>query len=234
MKLEKKLEKRRCICWYVDDFAKQANDIYENTKNEFINAKKWQDVYDETKFPEALNAMINEHDSDVGISWNTLTIYLNEYCKRKERKLNKREAENLVVKFYENCFEYGQNLYYAYYKYNKYLKEFDYYLHLNIKGQKIIFTEEELDDIMYVMNANIDNQSFIKNYPKGYLEGIITIHAVSGFLLFIVRCKYNDENKDLFFMAYPSELSNKNAKRLDIDKAKNWNEAIKDYLYDPS
>ena len=38
-------------------------------------------LYDRSKFQESLEKMIHEHDANIGISWDTVDIYLNEYCK---------------------------------------------------------------------------------------------------------------------------------------------------------
>lgn len=33
------------------------------------------------KFQTALETMINEHDATLGITWDTVSMYLNDYCK---------------------------------------------------------------------------------------------------------------------------------------------------------
>ena len=60
--------KRESIRWSISDFKQQAN----NSEN--------PEYYDLSKFPGALELMIEEHDADVGITWDTIQSYLDDHC----------------------------------------------------------------------------------------------------------------------------------------------------------
>ena len=60
-----------CIIWSVEDFYNQAEELTTLYGHNF----------DETKFEETLHLMIRKHDANVGITWETITEYLLEYCK---------------------------------------------------------------------------------------------------------------------------------------------------------
>jgi len=64
----------RFICWSIGDFEQQAQEIedYENEGNK---------IYDRSKFQETLELMIHKHDAELGINWNTIKDYLDNYCK---------------------------------------------------------------------------------------------------------------------------------------------------------
>ena len=78
---------KRSMVWSVDDFIIQAENNWENTKKSFGDIYKdatcWQDVYDESKFQNALYEMIRKHDANYGITWDTIDFYLDEYCLKK-------------------------------------------------------------------------------------------------------------------------------------------------------
>lgn len=78
---------KRCIIWGVDDFISQAEERWNFTKDSFgdiyINATKWQDIYDEAEFEYALEKMIDKHDAEYGISWESINFYLDEFCLKK-------------------------------------------------------------------------------------------------------------------------------------------------------
>lgn len=61
------------ISWCVDDFESHA----EHIENEHHDGKQ---VYDRDKFQYALDRMIDKHDATIGINWETIQIYLDEYC----------------------------------------------------------------------------------------------------------------------------------------------------------
>ena len=61
-----------CITWSTEDFKGRAIQI-EGEDN-------WQNVYDESKFQEALDRMIDKHDAELGITWVTVDFWLNELC----------------------------------------------------------------------------------------------------------------------------------------------------------
>ena len=60
---------KESIRWSIEDFQKEAS---------YFN--KDQETYDPTKFQNALELMINNHDAETGITWETLRFYLNEHC----------------------------------------------------------------------------------------------------------------------------------------------------------
>ncbi len=67
----------RSIPWNVEDFKGRAEQLKEaNPKKNYI--------FDETKFEDALEQMIKKHDANLGISWETVDIYLREYCLAEE------------------------------------------------------------------------------------------------------------------------------------------------------
>lgn len=76
----------RGVYWSVADFEHQAKERWEferdNTyvNNKYSDATCWQDVYDENKFEEALDRMVNKHDASIGITWDTIDFWLNEMC----------------------------------------------------------------------------------------------------------------------------------------------------------
>lgn len=68
----------QAIIWTEDDFIQAA--IEESNETE------WNIYYDKTKFMYALHEMIKNHDSEYGITWDTVKFYLNEYCRIKKYK----------------------------------------------------------------------------------------------------------------------------------------------------
>lgn len=58
------------IKWSVEDFESVAAEIEEG-KGE---------IYDRNKFCKVLQIMINKHDAEIGINWDTISFYLKEYC----------------------------------------------------------------------------------------------------------------------------------------------------------
>lgn len=63
------------VYWNIKDLEMQAA-----TLEEFDSVNEGS-IYDRSKFPLVLERMISEHDASLGINWDTITIYLNEYCK---------------------------------------------------------------------------------------------------------------------------------------------------------
>lgn len=61
------------VVWSVNDFISKAQE--EQKEN-------WYNYFDETKFYGALHEMIRKHDANEGITWYTISYYLNEYCKK--------------------------------------------------------------------------------------------------------------------------------------------------------
>jgi len=81
---------KRSISWSVEDFISQAESRWElvaflPTNSIYQNATKWQDVYDESMFENALYEMIRKHDCNNGITWDSINFYLDEYCLKKEK-----------------------------------------------------------------------------------------------------------------------------------------------------
>ena len=68
----------RGIYWHVDDFELKACELEEWKCA--MNPELTRPLYDRSQFEDALNAMIDRHDANIGISWDTVAIYLNEYC----------------------------------------------------------------------------------------------------------------------------------------------------------
>ena len=76
---------KRSIVWSVDDFLQQAINNWESHDKSVLypSANCWQDIYDESKFQNALYEMIRKHDANYGITWETIKFYLDEYCLKK-------------------------------------------------------------------------------------------------------------------------------------------------------
>ena len=64
------------VYWHVDDFKNAAENLDGNGV-----------TYDPDKFQYALEVMIDKHDACIGISWDVLGIYLNEYCVADEESI---------------------------------------------------------------------------------------------------------------------------------------------------
>lgn len=60
----------RGIFWGIADFEAKAK---ENEKSGNIK-------YDRNLFKAALDKMIDKHDADQGITWYTISYYLDTYC----------------------------------------------------------------------------------------------------------------------------------------------------------
>lgn len=61
----------KSVDWCTEDFAWLA----EKGVGEY-----WHTYYDEDKFEYALSEMINDHDAELGITWDTVDYYLKKYC----------------------------------------------------------------------------------------------------------------------------------------------------------
>ena len=70
----------RGVYWSVEDFRGQAEQRWEIHLDDYPAATCWQDVYDENKFQEALNRMVDKHDAEIGITWDTFNFWLDELC----------------------------------------------------------------------------------------------------------------------------------------------------------
>lgn len=73
---------KRCIIWSVEDFISQAEQRWDSDFNmkKYPSAIKWQDIYDESKFQNALHEMIQKQDCEYGITWESINFYLDKYC----------------------------------------------------------------------------------------------------------------------------------------------------------
>ena len=71
-------EHKRTITWSTEDFKAQANAICLRN-----GEKDLEEMFDESKFADALDNMIDHHDCEYGITWNTVEFYLIEYCRSK-------------------------------------------------------------------------------------------------------------------------------------------------------
>lgn len=75
--------KWKSISWDILDFKSQAEQRWDIHLDDYPNAVCWQDVYDESKFEEALHRMIYKHDATIGITWDTIDFWLDEMCLKK-------------------------------------------------------------------------------------------------------------------------------------------------------
>jgi len=60
------------IAWSTEDFEARAVEIEE--------ARGEGQIFDRSKFLEALYTMMNRHDAHIGVTWDTVDHYLEEYC----------------------------------------------------------------------------------------------------------------------------------------------------------
>lgn len=72
----------RGVYWTIEDFEYRAIDKWQYVlgRGNYPNATSWKDIYDESKFQEALDKMIHKHDASYGISWETVDFWLDEIC----------------------------------------------------------------------------------------------------------------------------------------------------------
>ena len=63
------------LTWSVEDFEDEA---------ERLVGENWRGIYDESKFEYALFEMIDNHDAEWGINWNSVAFYLNQYYKKEK------------------------------------------------------------------------------------------------------------------------------------------------------
>jgi len=86
-----------CVVWSVEDFESQAKNRWENFTTDTVvngkvawkashpNATKMEDVYDPEKFEYALHSMVERHDAEYGITWDTVDIYLDDHCMKESK-----------------------------------------------------------------------------------------------------------------------------------------------------
>lgn len=66
----------RGVFWNVLDFEDRARRAEE---------KEGMELYDRNLFPKALDMMIETHDANIGITWETIDFWL-EWCKLPETR----------------------------------------------------------------------------------------------------------------------------------------------------
>jgi len=84
---------KECISWSVDDFECMARQNCNDDDN-------WDQYYNKDYFQSALEEMVNNHDSTIGITWDTIDIYLEQYCKIKnyvEPLVMKEKKKNTIT-----------------------------------------------------------------------------------------------------------------------------------------
>lgn len=82
--IEKYRDGYRGVYYHARDFETLAR-VYEQEAG--------FEMFDRTKFTEALEDMCRKHDFNIGITWDTLKLYLYTYC-----KLPKGSPRQLKVK----------------------------------------------------------------------------------------------------------------------------------------
>lgn len=73
----------RGVYWHVVDFEYRAEEL-ENLALE-DDSDKFTPIYDRAKFEDALDRMLNKHDCNIGITWDTVDYYLDTYCLMEEQ-----------------------------------------------------------------------------------------------------------------------------------------------------
>lgn len=63
------------IRWTVEDFEMEARNMADD---------QWDTIYDPELFESALETMIRKADAEIGVIWETVRVYLDDRCKRKE------------------------------------------------------------------------------------------------------------------------------------------------------
>ena len=76
----KENDNKKAIYWSTQDFEGIAEKMFKGLKDEhseeFKNLDNWEQLYDKTKFPQMLEKMINNHDANEGITWQTIEFYV--------------------------------------------------------------------------------------------------------------------------------------------------------------
>lgn len=72
---DEKLE--RSITWSVEDIRGRAEEQAE------WFGQSIEERFDTSKFEVVLDQMIRKHDCNIGISWDTIDVFLDMYAKRK-------------------------------------------------------------------------------------------------------------------------------------------------------
>jgi len=66
----------RSVSWSVLDFEHRAEQLAS------FDGRPVHHLYDESKYADALQNMINNHDANHGITWETIDCYLDSDCRR--------------------------------------------------------------------------------------------------------------------------------------------------------
>ena len=69
--IEKHRDGYKGIYWHPNDFEMKAMNQLNPT------------IYDKSKYEDALDHMLRHHDCNNGITWDTISFYLDEYCKKE-------------------------------------------------------------------------------------------------------------------------------------------------------
>ena len=65
------------IAWSTHDFEQRAAEIEDHMGDNVVH-------YDRSKFKEALNDMLSDHDANWGINWDTIDHWLESCCRLEE------------------------------------------------------------------------------------------------------------------------------------------------------
>lgn len=77
----------RGVFWHVDDFKGRAEE-----NKDWLNDHDSDVKYDESKFEDALDRMISNHDAEIGINWDVIDCYLLE-CKVEDKEIELNTIE---------------------------------------------------------------------------------------------------------------------------------------------
>jgi len=74
-----KLEKpfRSFMGWSIEDFECRAS-FWE--EEQCLQSHLQCEIFDRSKFREALEMMVSDHDATIGINWDTVDYYLDHVC----------------------------------------------------------------------------------------------------------------------------------------------------------
>jgi hypothetical protein len=82
--VERYREGARGIFWNTTDFEDRARRIEED---------EGMELFDRTLFSEALNKMLEDHDANYGITWDTVDYWLLYWCKLPESRAKQLKLE---------------------------------------------------------------------------------------------------------------------------------------------
>lgn len=75
----------------VERYRRGARGVFWNTLDFEDRARRMEEeegmeLFDRSLFPEALERMLEDHDANYGITWNTIDYWLDFWCKLPEDK----------------------------------------------------------------------------------------------------------------------------------------------------